>query len=143
MLAVIDAWAFSDRIVMLTERERVSAVLERIERMTILEDVTAREAEDVPETVRNSLSWLPKGDPELAEASRIVAGVPRWGADMGPRTLPPELGPAFEASHISYRKGCYTGQEVLMRMHSPRPYESDLGRPRRRATDVGGRDRDL
>ena len=54
-------------------------------------------------------------DPEL---SRILAGIPKWGAAVGPRTLPPELGPAFEASHVSYSKGCYTGQEVLMRIHS-------------------------
>ena len=37
---------------------------------------------------------------------------------MGSRTLPPEMGPAFEAAHVSYTKGCYTGQEVLMRIHS-------------------------
>ncbi len=118
ILAVIDAWAFDDRIVLVTERERASAVLERVERMTILEDVVAREAENIPANVREFLARFPKDHPEASEASRIAAGVPRWGFDMGPRTLPPELGPTFEADHVSYRKGCYTGQEVLMRMHS-------------------------
>jgi folate-binding protein YgfZ len=118
LLAVLDAWAFEDRIVLRTERERIPAVLERVETMTILEDVAARETDDVPEAVREAAARLADPDPERAEARRIASGVPRWGADMGPRTLPPELGPAFEAAHVSYRKGCYTGQEVLMRMHS-------------------------
>jgi folate-binding protein YgfZ len=66
----------------------------------------------------SAISELPSIGTDLAEIARIEAGIPRWGADMGPRTLPPEMGPAFEASRISYEKGCYTGQEVLMRIHS-------------------------
>jgi folate-binding protein YgfZ len=50
--------------------------------------------------------------------ARIEAGSPRSGHDYTRKTLPPELGPAFEARHVSYSKGCYTGQEVLMRLHS-------------------------
>ena len=50
--------------------------------------------------------------------ARLEAGVPLYGADYTSKTLPPELGAAFEASHVDYRKGCYTGQEVLMRLHS-------------------------
>lgn len=52
------------------------------------------------------------------EALRLEAGLPLWGADFGERTLPPELGPQFEARYVSYTKGCYTGQEVLMRIFS-------------------------
>ncbi len=144
LLAVVDAWAFEDRLVLSTARECVPAVLERVERMTILEDVVARELplcgvnlpkapqDDrllvLPSDRRVSPSWDAWGPlsvveglaPDLvaAEASRIAAGIPKWGIDMGPRTLPPELGPAFEARHLSYAKGCYTGQEVLMRMHT-------------------------
>jgi tRNA-modifying protein YgfZ len=70
--------------------------------------------------------WTPTNDSrklralsvELYEILRIEAGVPKRGADYTPKTLPPELGPAFERKHISYNKGCYTGQEVLMRLHS-------------------------
>lgn len=51
-------------------------------------------------------------------AAEIEAGIPRFGIDADAKTLPPELGPAFEEAHISYAKGCYMGQEVLMRMHS-------------------------
>lgn len=56
--------------------------------------------------------------PQAYEIARLEAGIPKMGRDWDSKTLPPELGPAFEARHISYRKGCYTGQEVLMRIHS-------------------------
>ncbi len=55
---------------------------------------------------------------EAFEIARLEAGVPRLGKDIDAKTMPPELGPAFEARHVNYRKGCYTGQEVLMRIHS-------------------------
>lgn len=59
-----------------------------------------------------------KVEPQAYEIARVEAGIPLMGRDWDHKTLPPELGPAFEARHISYRKGCYTGQEVLMRIHS-------------------------
>lgn len=175
LLAVVDAWALPDRIVMTTERARAASVLDRVERMTILEDVAARDLSEkrvafsiqgpaasrelsemltlptldagtaplagseawVLRSRRTGMGgwdvWLPasaeearatltrtfsQANSETFEAARLEAGVPRWGEDMGPRTLPPELGSAFESRHVSYSKGCYTGQEVLMRLHS-------------------------
>ncbi len=50
------------------------------------------------------------------EAARIEAGIPRFGTDMDETTLPPEAG--IEARAMSYRKGCYIGQEVLNRLHT-------------------------
>lgn len=61
---------------------------------------------------------LPLIPPEAAEALRIEAGIPQMGSDINPKTLPSEMGPAFEREYVSYTKGCYVGQEVLMRMHS-------------------------
>lgn len=62
------------------------------------------------------------GDPEIPaehiHALEIAAGIPRLGLDTSAKTLPPELGPAFEAEYISYSKGCYVGQEVLHRIHA-------------------------
>lgn len=55
---------------------------------------------------------------EAFHVARLEAGIPRFGVDMDEKTLPPEMGPLFEAKQISYSKGCYTGQEVLMRIHS-------------------------
>ncbi len=56
--------------------------------------------------------------PELHEVLRYEAGIPLYGVDMNDRTLAPEMGAAFVAKYISYSKGCYTGQEVLMRIRA-------------------------
>jgi folate-binding protein YgfZ len=69
----------------------------------------------IAETLRNAVAPV---NGEAYQAARLEAGIPVFGRDWDRRTLPPELGPAFENKHISYSKGCYTGQEVLMRMHS-------------------------
>ncbi|MFM9874579.1 MAG: YgfZ/GcvT domain-containing protein [Fimbriimonadaceae bacterium] len=53
-----------------------------------------------------------------SDALEIAAGIPRFGIEIGNKTLPPELGPAFEQTTISYTKGCYVGQEVIHRIHS-------------------------
>ncbi len=50
------------------------------------------------------------------ETARIVAGVPRFGADMDESHLAQECG--IETAAISYNKGCYIGQEVINRIHS-------------------------
>jgi folate-binding protein YgfZ len=53
---------------------------------------------------------------DFAEALRVLAGVPRWGAELDENTLPPEAG--LEKTHIDYHKGCYIGQEVISRIRS-------------------------
>ncbi len=52
------------------------------------------------------------------ELIRIESGEPQFGVDFTGRTLPPELGPHIESQTISYTKGCYTGQEIMMRIYS-------------------------
>jgi len=47
------------------------------------------------------------------EALRVLAGVPRFGADVDATRLPMEA--ALTASAISFEKGCYLGQEVVLR----------------------------
>lgn len=73
---------------------------------------------DRPEILEKLTSGLATLDPEAVEIARLEAGIPVHERDFNAKTLPPELGPAFEARHISYTKGCYMGQEVLMRIHS-------------------------
>jgi len=53
-------------------------------------------------------------DDALAEAIRIEAGVPRFGRDMNEETMPLEAG--IESRAISFTKGCYVGQEVIVRV---------------------------
>lgn len=48
--------------------------------------------------------------------SRLEAGIPEFGRDYTSANMPPEMGVAFESKHVSYSKGCYTGQEVLARI---------------------------
>ena len=49
------------------------------------------------------------------EARRVAAGVPRWGREIDDRVLPAEAG--LDATHISFDKGCYPGQEPVARLH--------------------------
>lgn len=57
-------------------------------------------------------------DDALATVLRYEAGIPQAGVDWSERTLAAEMGPAFVQRHISHNKGCYVGQEVLMRIHA-------------------------
>lgn len=47
---------------------------------------------------------------------RVEAGRPEWGVDMDETTIPQEAN-FDELGAISYSKGCYTGQEVVARVH--------------------------
>jgi len=52
--------------------------------------------------------------PDTVEVLRIEAGRPRWGAELGEDVIPIEAGLLDRA--ISTTKGCYTGQEVIVRI---------------------------
>jgi folate-binding protein YgfZ len=47
---------------------------------------------------------------------RLEQGIPWFGYDFGEKHIPHEAG--LENSHISYTKGCYTGQEIVERVRS-------------------------
>jgi aminomethyltransferase len=47
---------------------------------------------------------------------RLEQGIPWYGYDFGEKQIPHEAG--LENSHISYTKGCYTGQEIVERVRS-------------------------
>ncbi len=49
-------------------------------------------------------------------AQRLAQGAPWFGYDFGEKQIPHEAG--LENSHISYTKGCYTGQEIVERVRS-------------------------
>ncbi len=51
---------------------------------------------------------------ELYEVLRIENGVPKYGVDMDEITIVPELG---MSDLISYKKGCYIGQEIIARIY--------------------------
>jgi folate-binding protein YgfZ len=73
-------------------------------------------ATDVPGAVEIIDAEL---EPTLGAAEldrrRIEAGAPRWGHEIDDRILPAEAG--LDATHVSFTKGCYPGQEPVARLH--------------------------
>ena len=57
---------------------------------------------------------VPFLDPDTADVLRVEAGIPRFGRDMNEETIPLEAG--IESRAISFSKGCYVGQEVIIRV---------------------------
>jgi folate-binding protein YgfZ len=53
---------------------------------------------------------------EALNSLRLEYGTPWFGEDFGDQQIPHEVG--LERSHISYEKGCYTGQEIVERVRS-------------------------
>lgn len=58
---------------------------------------------------------LPAASDEAWELWRIESGIPIYGRDFTEENLPQETG--LVAERVSFSKGCYTGQEVLARIH--------------------------
>src|SRR6185436_10465074 len=50
------------------------------------------------------------------DIARVEAGRPEWGVDMDDTMLSQEVNLDVHEA-ISYTKGCYTGQEVVARLH--------------------------
>lgn len=171
--AICTVWALPDRFIVLTDESGSQALLDRVGKLVILEDVQAKAIDATllsvqgPEATRSlgKLATLPALDagqaeldasslvflrsnrsgyggwdivlsvgagkaekklrkafeplaPEAFDAACLEAGIPIFGVDTDERTMPPELGSAFMNAYVSFNKGCYTGQEVLMRIHS-------------------------
>src|SRR5437868_270648 len=76
----------------------------------------------------------PPGDEatnEDVDGWRITSRITRWGRELDDSILPAEAG--LEATHISFSKGCYPGQEPIARQH----YRGKVNR-RLRVLDVEG-----
>jgi len=56
---------------------------------------------------------VPELSADAAEAARIAALEPRWGAEITPDYFPMEVG---LTDAIDYEKGCYLGQEPIVRL---------------------------
>src|ERR1044072_8758370 len=52
---------------------------------------------------------------DALEVLRVEAGVPRYGVDASESNVVTEV--LDEAESVSYTKGCYTGQEIIARIH--------------------------
>lgn len=78
-------------------------------------DLICRSAEADRLRAALAAAGAPQVGPEVAEVLRIEAGRPRFGAEMGPATMPAEAGIVERA--VSFTKGCYIGQEPVARLH--------------------------
>ena len=90
----------------------------------------------IGETLPAELTALTPVEFDTFEVIRIERGVPRFLADMDEETIPLEAG--IEDRAISFTKGCYVGQEVIVRVTpaaaaaSPRSWcDGSPMRPRR------------
>lgn len=54
----------------------------------------------------------------------LLKKMPLMGIDIKEKIFPIELGKSFDSLYINYQKGCYIGQEILVRLHLQ-------GKPRR------------
>jgi tRNA-modifying protein YgfZ len=70
-----------------------------------------------------------RADDCLFERSRIAEGRARVPEDLGPGDIPQEAG--LDSIGVSFKKGCYLGQEVMARVNA-------TGRIRRRLVNVAG-----
>lgn len=80
---------------------------------------------------RLAAAGLPAIDEGTWTACRIEAGRPEYGVDMDEETIPLEAG--LESRAISFTKGCYVGQEVIVRVR-----DRGQGRVARRLVGLTG-----
>jgi folate-binding protein YgfZ len=97
-------------------RLRARCTIELEEHTSVLAFGTEGIATDFPGAVEVlDADLAPTLDDAELERRRIEARVPRWGLEVDERVLPAEAG--LDATHISFSKGCYPGQEPVARLH--------------------------
>ncbi|MFM8535554.1 MAG: YgfZ/GcvT domain-containing protein [Acidimicrobiia bacterium] len=101
----LDSLIFSEDAIVTNVSERVSV-------WTVVGAETWTEV--VAEALPAEYSGLTEIDLDTFEVIRIERGVPRFLADMTSETIPLEAG--IEDRAISFTKGCYVGQEVIVRV---------------------------
>jgi glycine cleavage system T protein (aminomethyltransferase) len=73
-----------------------------------------------PEPVAEALAAQDEGfgatSSDQFDASRIELGLPKFDVDFGPTSYPMEAG--LDEHAISFSKGCYVGQEVVVKLRS-------------------------
>ena len=122
----VDSWVrvrrlAEQRYLLDVESGFVDALVARLERFRLRVDVTIEPTDAV---IDAPLDW-----PGLTgddERTRILAGLPRLGAELTADTIPAEAGSTLIERSVSFTKGCYTGQELVARVDSrggnvPRP----------------------
>jgi len=100
----LDALIFSEDVQITDESGRVLV-------WTVITDTFT---DIVAESLPVEFKPLPELDLDTFEVIRIERGIPKFLSDMGEDTIPLEAG--IEDRAISFTKGCYVGQEVIVRV---------------------------
>jgi folate-binding protein YgfZ len=100
----LDALIFSEDVQIADESGRILV-------WTVVND---RLIDVVGESLPAEFKHLPEIDLDTFEVIRVERGIPKFLADMDEDTIPLEAG--IEDRAISFNKGCYVGQEVIVRV---------------------------
>ena len=93
----------------------VPVVIARVDQLGVPGFVIFADAQQQDDVTREVVaSGALHATPATLEAARIEARYPVFGIDMTPDTIPLEAG--IEDRAISLTKGCYVGQEVIIRV---------------------------
>ena len=130
MIADMHVMAAGDRILMAVPGTLAPALREKLDALIFSEDAqvtdessrlaswTVIRADGFIEVIGEALpadyASLTEVTLDTYEVIRIERGVPRFLADMNEDTIPLEAG--IEDRAISFTKGCYVGQEVIVRV---------------------------
>jgi len=130
MISDMNVVARGDRILLDVPAPLATSLRDRLDGLIFSEDaqvtdesahlwvwtiITKQAFDDViGETLPPQYGDLPIIDIDTFEVIRIERGVPRFLADMNEDTIPLEAG--IEDRAISFTKGCYVGQEIIVRV---------------------------
>ncbi len=111
-----------DEFLLDVDAGHTEGLLARLRRFVLRTDVSFEETETA---IATPIEWPGAEDP-ADEGQRILAGMPRMGAEITDETIPGEGGQRMIDLAVSFTKGCYTGQELVARIDSrggnvPRP----------------------
>ncbi|HEY5792176.1 MAG TPA: hypothetical protein VIS74_02685 [Chthoniobacterales bacterium] len=132
-------WREGEDFILEAHASLQEALLARLERYIVADDVTVEPLEVVPATYHvlgvaepagRAINRLgvpgfdaaepPAGIPRLdfadAETIRIRHAMPLWGKELDADVLPAEAG--LDVLAVDFHKGCYVGQEVVSRMET-------------------------
>ncbi|HYB96548.1 MAG TPA: glycine cleavage T C-terminal barrel domain-containing protein [Vicinamibacterales bacterium] len=130
MISDMNVIARGDRMLLDVPRPLAQPLRDRLDGLIFSEDVSVADLSDtwavwtiirpedfltiIDETLPSEYQALPAIDMDTFEVIRIERGEPRFLADMTEDTIPLEAG--IEDRAISFTKGCYVGQEIIVRV---------------------------
>ncbi len=125
MIADLYVYELGDAMLITLHRDVKDTVMAKLDQVIFSEDVQLGDVTDRFDLFVERAHGAPlkralmtagavEVEPAVADAIRIESGVPLFHRDMDEDTIPLEAG--IESRAISFSKGCYVGQEVVIRV---------------------------